>query len=74
MVKFTNSPFEKMMSQRPASSRTGEASGTVSSNRCGGCSYAKQHPCIGYCIKELMGEGRLHDKGLMLSVEKEKNK
>lgn len=74
MAKFTDSPFEKMMSQRPTSFQTGAAVGTVSCGRCSGCSYAMQRPCIGYCIKELMRDGSSHRKGVKPSRESEESK
>ena len=53
MTLFTDSPYEKMMIQKPED-RTRDKSPPASfSPRCAGCPYRGQPPCIGYCIRKI---------------------
>lgn len=52
MTWFTDSVYEKMMTQKPHGRR--EVTPPVSlSPACKGCPYKEQSPCVGYCIKQL---------------------
>lgn len=52
MTWFTDSVFEKMMTQRPNGRR--ETTPPVPhSPACESCPYKGQAPCVGYCIKQL---------------------
>ena len=52
MTFFTDSPFEKMMIQRPNGRR--EPTPPVSvSPACASCPYRGQAPCVGYFLKQL---------------------
>lgn len=55
MTWFTDSPFEKMMTQKLGYGRRGSDTPPVShSTACNDCSYNKgQSLCIGYCIKKI---------------------
>ena len=55
MTRFTDSPYERMMTQRPA----GQAKAPASPARppghpCHGCPYSRDTPCLGICYRELM--------------------
>ena len=52
MTWFTDSVFEKMMTQRP-NGRRDSAPPVSYSPACDSCPYKGQSPCIGYCIKQL---------------------
>lgn len=58
MTWFTDSPFEKMMTQKPGHGRHGDNTPSVPhSPACTGCPYHKElSPCIGYCIKKLQAK------------------
>lgn len=60
MTWFTDSPFEKMMTQKPGHRRHGDDTPPVPrSPACTGCPYNKElSPCIGYCIKKLQAKKR----------------
>lgn len=55
MTWFTDSPFEKMMTQKPGHGRRRDDTPPVPhSPACISCPYNKgQAPCVGYCIKKL---------------------
>ena len=54
MTWFTDSPYEKMMTQKPGHGRHGDSKPPVPrSPACIGCSYGKNLLCIGYCIKSI---------------------
>ena len=55
MTWFTDSPFEKMMTQKP-NGRRDTASPVPVSPACDRCCYKEQTPCVGYCMKELQGK------------------
>ena len=52
MTWFTDSVYEKMMTQRP-NGRRDNAPPVPHSPACKGCPYKGQSPCVGYCIKQL---------------------
>lgn len=52
MTCFTDSPFEKMMTQRP-NGRRDNAPPVLTSPVCASCPYRGQAPCVGYCLKQL---------------------
>lgn len=52
MTWFTDSVFEKMMTQRP-NGRRESAPPVPRYPACNSCPYKGQSPCIGYCIKQL---------------------
>ena len=52
MTWFTDSVYEKMMTQRPNGRRENTPS-VPHSPACKDCPYKGQSPCVGYCIKEL---------------------
>lgn len=57
MTWFTDSPFEKMMTQKPKHGRHGDTPPVSQSPACTGCPYNKGlSPCIGYCIKKLQAK------------------
>lgn len=56
MTLFTDSPYEKMMTQVPTEQR--EATGPPAfppGHPCLGCSYGRDVPCLGVCYRKLMG-------------------
>ena len=56
MTLFTNSPYEKMMIQKPGDQKRDKAPSADIPPRCRGCPYLGQSPCIGYCIRKIKGE------------------
>lgn len=52
MTLFTNSPYEKMMKQRPTGRRE-NAPPVRKSPACVSCPYTGQSPCVGYCLKQV---------------------
>lgn len=55
MTWFTDSPFEKMMTQRP-NGRRDNAPPVPVSPACASCPYRGQAPCVGYCSKNLLSK------------------
>ncbi len=53
MTLFTDSPFEKMMIQKPDYCKREKSPPELSSLRCAGCPYKGQSLCVGYCIRKL---------------------
>ncbi|WP_195270528.1 hypothetical protein [Eubacterium sp. 1001713B170207_170306_E7] len=53
MTWFTDSPFEKMMTQRPRNGRHKEKPPVSHSPACEACPYKGIAPCVGYCIKKI---------------------
>lgn len=49
---FTDSPFEKMMTQRP-NGRRENAPSVSHAPACKGCAYKRNSPCVGYCIRKV---------------------
>lgn len=52
MTWFTDSPFEKMMTQRP-NGRRENAQSVSHAPACKGCAYKRNSPCVGYCIRKV---------------------
>lgn len=64
MARFTDSPYEYMMAQKP-STRQDRGTGQNPSqlDKCRGCPYGRDRPCVGICMKDLMsGMGRKRRK------------
>lgn len=62
MTYFTDSPFERMMVQRPRHSPG--PSPVPKPTGCRGCSYGSGKPCVGVCLKKTMEtqkEGKQND-------------
>lgn len=57
MSWFTDSPFERMMVQKPEG-RRGSAPPLSLSPECAGCAYKGAAPCVGVCMKEIMKKER----------------
>ena len=59
-MRFTDSPYERMMTQIPTETR--EAHGPPvrpPDHPCYGCPYGRDAPCIGICYKKLLkGSGK----------------
>ena len=53
MTLFTDSPYEKMMIQKPEDRKRDKSPPASVPPRCAGCPYRGQSPCIGYCIRKL---------------------
>ena len=55
MMRFTDSPYERFMTQVPAG-RTGIPPPPVRppGHPCKGCPYDNGSPCIGVCLRELL--------------------
>ena len=53
MTLFTDSPYEKMMIQKPEDRKRDKSPPASFSPRCAGCPYRGQSPCIGYCIRKI---------------------
>ena len=65
MTLFTDSPYEKMMIQKPEDGKRDKSPQKPEDGkrdksppasfppRCAGCPYRGQSPCIGYCIRKL---------------------
>ena len=55
MIRFTDSPYEKMMQQVPTEQR--EAHGPPAyppGHPCHGCPYGRDAPCLGVCYRKLI--------------------
>lgn len=53
-MNFTNSPYEKMMKQRPPQSGALALPKAPSGSRCHGCAYWRGIACVS-CYRELLG-------------------
>lgn len=51
MTYFTDSPYERMMTQKPKEQRGNHPPASVST-KCKGCHY-RQPSCVGGCIKKV---------------------
>lgn len=59
MARFTDSPYEYMMAQKPSARQARETGSPSSLEKCRGCPYGLGRPCVGICMKDLMsGMGR----------------
>lgn len=55
MTYFTDSPYERMMTQPPAGQEMAPAAPVwPSGHPCHGCPYGKDAPCLGICYRELL--------------------
>lgn len=55
MICFTDSPYEKMMTQKPAGRQEAPAPPALPPDHpCFGCPY---RPCMGVCYRKLMKKG-----------------
>lgn len=70
-MRFTDSPFERMMTQRPAPSRAAPASPVhPPGHPCYRCPYGLNAPCVGICYKNLKKErekNAVSDRGKTVS-------
>lgn len=53
MTLFTDSPYEKMMIQKPDYGKRDKSPPGKFPPRCMGCPYKGQAPCVGYCIRKV---------------------
>lgn len=56
MTRFTDSPYEYMMAQKPYAGR-GAGAGQPPrppGGRCAGCPYGRGRRCVGVCMKEIL--------------------
>ena len=54
MTYFTDSPYERMMTQKPETVREALTPPALPPGHpCYGCSYGKNGPCLGICYREL---------------------
>lgn len=58
MTYFTDSPFERMMTQRPRQSPGPSANKRPPGSypECRRCPYGAAKPCVGVCVKQLLEE------------------
>lgn len=55
MTRFTDSPYESMMQQKPYSRRAADVPPSFPPGHpCHNCSYGKNGPCLGICYRELL--------------------
>lgn len=56
MTRFTDSPYEYLMTQKPHVGKKEDAGPAPCppGSRCAGCPYGKERSCIGVCIKKLI--------------------
>ncbi len=60
MTYFTDSPFERMMVQKPGPVRRqgAQTPALVPGNKCYGCVYGRDRPCAGVCMKKVLAAGQ----------------
>ncbi|MCX4308312.1 MAG: hypothetical protein OSJ69_21300 [Acetatifactor sp.] len=60
MTYFTDSPFERMMVQKPGPVRRqgAQTPAFVPGNKCYGCVYGRDRPCVGVCMKKVLAAGQ----------------
>lgn len=57
-MRFTDSPYELMMSQKPDERREPEPPAQFPKGHpCYGCSFGRGSPCMGICYRKLMKRG-----------------
>lgn len=61
MKYFTDSPYERMMMQKP--STRPRAKGIAAKAGCKGCGYGEKGPCIALCMRKLSASGRKDNTG-----------
>lgn len=61
MTQFTDSPYERMMTQNHLSGREARLPpAPPSDSPCCGCPYGRDAPCLGICYRKLMKRGDTH--------------
>lgn len=57
MTRFTDSPYERLMTQKPNERRAAvnPPSAFPPGHPCLGCPYGRNAPCLGVCYQKLMG-------------------
>lgn len=71
MKYFTDSPFERMMMQKP--STRPRAKGIAAKAGCEGCGYGEKSPCIAVCMRKLSALGeRITQEQAQPGIEPEK--
>lgn len=65
MTRFTDSPYEYMMAQKPDADGRRESSAPryPPGHKCYGCPYGRDRPCVGICMKDLNVPKRGKKKG-----------
>lgn len=65
MTRFTDSPYEYLMTQKPCAGREADSGPPLHppGSRCAGCPYGNGQPCIGVCIKKLLSTTKKRGKG-----------
>lgn len=54
-MRFTDSPYELMMSQKPDESKEPEQPAPLPEGHpCAGCLYGRGSPCLGICYRKLL--------------------
>lgn len=69
MTRFTDSPYEYMMSQKPGAgyAQNGKPSHSLVPEQCITCPYGRGRPCAGVCMKNLLsvtGRRKQEEKGI----------
>lgn len=54
MTRFTDSPYERLMTQVPPGRETPRFPARPPGHPCHGCPYGRDAPCVGICYKKLM--------------------
>lgn len=57
MKYFTNSPYERLMMEKPYADR--EKAAAPAKAPCGKCGYGAAKPCIAVCMRRLTGAGKI---------------
>ncbi len=61
MIRFTDSPYERMMTQKPVVGREArEPPALPPDHPCHGCAYGRDTPCLGICYKKLLKGSDAH--------------
>lgn len=65
MTRFTDSPYEYLMMQKPYAEKGAGPGQTPHppGSECAGCPYGKGQPCIGVCMKKLIPAPKKRGKG-----------
>lgn len=63
MTRFTDSPLEYMMAQKPHTGRQAETGPPryPPGHKCHGCPYGRDRPCLGVCMKDLQKGEKPHE-------------
>ena len=72
-MRFTDSPYELMMSQKPDERREPEPPAQFPKGHpCYGCSFLRGSPCMGICYRKLMrrsDKDSVSDRGKAISLD-----